>query len=190
MQRGGTHDFSIALAVSAACFIGQLTLGIHISKLYIPRTAIYIYKILVYLTALACIGSSTVAVLYSRRGRGTVRVHLAEVVPHALLLFATVAGCWRASPSFPLVPSAPFDQQSVCPSSRLSLSPYVFLGARSRPGVNNKTIKTSPYAAVETTRSGEILHGPTRPRVVMLGPYRRSCSRFPRRKSDFGVGWR
>ncbi|XP_026809567.1 discoidin domain-containing receptor 2-like [Rhopalosiphum maidis] len=32
MRRGGARDFSIVLAVFAACFIGQLTLGIHIRE--------------------------------------------------------------------------------------------------------------------------------------------------------------
>lgn len=50
MQRGvGAHDFSIALIVSTVCFIGQLTLGIHISKLY----NIIVYR--VYLTTITTV---------------------------------------------------------------------------------------------------------------------------------------
>ncbi|VVC37901.1 Galactose-binding domain-like, partial [Cinara cedri] len=32
MRRAGAHDFSIVLAAAVCCFIGQLTLGIHIKE--------------------------------------------------------------------------------------------------------------------------------------------------------------
>lgn len=44
MQRGArAHDFVIVLIVSATCFIGQLTHGFHISKLYYNTYYIGIY---------------------------------------------------------------------------------------------------------------------------------------------------